>query len=223
MRSGRGDGDALLRLRDATVRFGGVAALRAVSMQVNRGEFIALVGANGSGKTTLLRLLHGLVAFEGARESLDARAVQVMVFQRPFMLRLSVRNNLLLALWLARWPRAQRAARAAEALQRVGLGALANRPARALSGVGFGVGWMSNFKLMTVLPALALPLLLFRCRNPARFPGPARPQDMLLRNAEVQYVCRYAARQSQRRPIRDRCRHRWLDPVATHVAMVETT
>ena len=134
MRSGRGDGDALLRLRDATVRFGGVAALRAVSMQVNRGEFIALVGANGSGKTTLLRLLHGLVAFEGARESFDARAVQVMVFQRPFMLRLSVRNNLLLALWLARWPRAQRAARAAEALQRVGLHALADRPARALSG-----------------------------------------------------------------------------------------
>ena len=129
--------EPLLRLRDASVRFGGVQALRGVALQVMRGDFIALIGANGSGKTTLLRLLHGLLAFEGERELLDTQALQVMVFQRPFMLRLSVWNNVRLALWLARGPRmtaAERAERAGQALQRVGLAALRERPARALSG-----------------------------------------------------------------------------------------
>ena len=125
---------ALLRLTDVSVQFGPVRALRRVGLELQRGEFVALIGANGSGKTTLLRLLHGLVAFDGTREVFDAKAVQVMVFQRPFMLRLSVVNNLRVALWLARVPRAERVARAAQALQRVGLTALRDRPARALSG-----------------------------------------------------------------------------------------
>ena len=58
-----------------------------------------------------------------------------MVFQRPFLLRLSVWHNLRLALWLAR-RRAARRARGArsEALARVGLLALRERPARVLSG-----------------------------------------------------------------------------------------
>ena len=126
--------EPLLRLHHASVRFGAVQALRDVSLDVRRGDFIALIGANGSGKTTLLRLLHGLLAFDGAREVLAAQALQVMVFQRPFMLRLSVRRNLLLALWLAGVARAERVARTSQALQRVGLTALRDRPARALSG-----------------------------------------------------------------------------------------
>ena len=124
----------LLRLTDVSVQFGPVRALRRVGLELQRGDFIALIGANGSGKTTLLRLLHGLVAFDGTREVLDTTAAQVMVFQRPFMLRLSVVNNLHLALWLARVPRAERAARAEQALLRVGLSELRDRPARALSG-----------------------------------------------------------------------------------------
>ena len=124
----------LLRLRDASVRFGTVQALNKVALQVNRGDFIALVGANGSGKTTLLRLLHGLLSHQGSRELADAHAVQAMVFQKPFVLRLSVANNLRVALWLARVPRGERRARAEQALQRVGLADLRDRPARALSG-----------------------------------------------------------------------------------------
>jgi len=126
--------EPLLRLRDASVRLGQVQALRGATLDVYRGDFIALVGANGSGKTTLLRLLHGQVAFTGTREGLAAGAVQAMVYQRPFMLRLSVANNLHIALWLAGVPRTERAARAAAALQRVGLAALSDRPARVLSG-----------------------------------------------------------------------------------------
>ncbi len=59
---------------------------------------------------------------------------QAMVFQRPFLLRLSVWRNLLIALWLARVPEAERAARARAALERVGLAHERERPARVLSG-----------------------------------------------------------------------------------------
>jgi len=124
----------LLSLDRVGVRYGAVTALREVSLQVRRGDVVALVGANGSGKTTLLQALHGLVAHSGTREVADAAAVQVMVFQRPFVLRLSAWNNLRIALWLARVPAHERSARAAEALQRAGLFELRERPARALSG-----------------------------------------------------------------------------------------
>jgi len=124
----------MLSLDRVGVRYGAVAALREVSLQVRRGDFIALVGANGSGKTTLLQALHGLVAHSGTRAVAAAATAQVMVFQRPFVLRLSVWNNLRVALWLARVPAHERAARATEALQRAGLLELRERPARALSG-----------------------------------------------------------------------------------------
>jgi tungstate transport system ATP-binding protein len=126
--------DVLLELHEAGVRFGSVQALRGVDLTLARGEVVALVGANGSGKTTLLRLLHGIVGHEGERREAASGLVQAMVFQRPFMLHLSVWNNLLLALWLAGIARREWPERAGQALLRVGLGALRNRPARALSG-----------------------------------------------------------------------------------------
>ena len=124
----------LLNLDRVGVRYGSVAALTDVSLRIDRGDFVALIGANGSGKTTLLQALHGLVAHTGARTVAPQAAAQVMVFQRPFMLRLSVWNNLRIALWLARVPAGERAERATQALQRAGLLDLRDRPARALSG-----------------------------------------------------------------------------------------
>jgi tungstate transport system ATP-binding protein len=124
----------LLSLAGVSVRFGGHAALNAVDMQVRRGEFVALVGSNGAGKTTLLHALHGLLLHSGTRRVGAGGVSQAMVFQRPFMLRLSVRNNLRVALWLAGVPRPERAARVLEALQRSGLADRAERPARTLSG-----------------------------------------------------------------------------------------
>jgi len=127
---------ALVTLRDATVSFGAVCAVRDANVRVHAGESIAVVGANGSGKTTLLRLLHGVVAHAGARSVGSPAARQAMVFQRPFLLRLSVLNNLRLALWLGqrRLSASDRMARAVEALRRVGLFDLRDRPARLLSG-----------------------------------------------------------------------------------------
>jgi tungstate transport system ATP-binding protein len=127
-----------VQLTRANVHFGPVHALRDVDLTLHRGDRLALVGANGSGKTTLLRVLHGLVSSDGQRvvDALpNGRApVTAMLFQRPFLLSLSVRFNVMLGLWLHGVPRAQRAARCARALHRVGLDAVATRPARTLSG-----------------------------------------------------------------------------------------
>jgi tungstate transport system ATP-binding protein len=128
--------EPLLTLADAQVRFGPVLALREVNLTLSRGDRLALVGANGAGKTTLLRLLHGLVPGGGRTEHAPGGRplVAAMLFQRPFLLHLSVLRNVTLALWLRGVPRAERAARALAALHRVGLETLAARPARTLSG-----------------------------------------------------------------------------------------
>jgi tungstate transport system ATP-binding protein len=123
----------LLGLAGASVRFGSFAALKDVDVEIRRGEFVALVGSNGAGKTTLLHALHGLLPLSGTRR-VAGDVSQAMVFQRPFMLRLSVLNNVRIALWLAGVPQAERAARARDALARAGLADRADRPARTLSG-----------------------------------------------------------------------------------------
>jgi tungstate transport system ATP-binding protein len=130
----------LVSLQQAGVRFGAVTALRDIDLTLHRGDRLALVGANGSGKTTLLRLLHGLVPPSDGHCSRhvlqpEGRAViGAMLFQRPFLLRLSARRNVSLGLWLRGLPRAERTAATERALHRVGLAALAARPARELSG-----------------------------------------------------------------------------------------
>lgn len=130
--------ETLIRLRGAGVRFGGHTALHALDVEVRAGERVALLGSNGSGKTTLLRLLHGQLPHTGSREvrpnARGREPRQAMVFQRPFLLRLSVWWNLMIALWLAGVPREQRGSQARQALQRVNLLDHAQRPARVLSG-----------------------------------------------------------------------------------------
>ncbi len=127
--------ETLFSLQDVAVRFGRVDALRDVSLSIEAGERVALIGANGSGKSSLLRLLHGLLPHAAGKfESHIATSRQAMLFQRPHMLRVSAESNVALALWLRGmgWSAARLAARGA--LARVGLDAQARRNARALSG-----------------------------------------------------------------------------------------
>jgi branched-chain amino acid transport system ATP-binding protein len=57
---------ALLELEDVDARYGQVTALRGVSLSVEEGEAVAVLGANGAGKTTLLRSVSGSVRRSGA-------------------------------------------------------------------------------------------------------------------------------------------------------------
>ena len=56
---------ALLELSDVTARYGQVVALHSVSLTVEDGEIVALLGANGAGKTTTLRAVSGTVRRTG--------------------------------------------------------------------------------------------------------------------------------------------------------------
>lgn len=132
----------LLSLAEVSLRYQGVTALDRLSLTVHRGERLMLIGANGSGKSSLLRVLHGLQAHEGQRclhelvqDGERPRPPRIaMLFQRPYLMRLTVQANLRLALWLAGVPAADRPARTVEALERVGLQAQAGQAARTLSG-----------------------------------------------------------------------------------------
>ena len=128
------NGGPLIELHAATVRFGPRAAIQGVSVAVERGERVALVGANGSGKSTLLRAVHGLVPLAEGRRVVHGAPRMAMVFQRPFMLRLSLLANVELGLMLHGVPRRERRERALDALARVGLAGQADRIARVLSG-----------------------------------------------------------------------------------------
>ena len=124
----------LFDLRDVSVRLGPVDALKGVTLQIQPGERVALVGANGSGKSTLLRLLNGLVRPATGQIVRDADTRQALLFQRPHMLRTTALNNVTLGLWLGgmRWSEAR--VHAALALKRVGLAEIAGRNAKTLSG-----------------------------------------------------------------------------------------
>jgi tungstate transport system ATP-binding protein len=123
-----------VQLKGVDLRYGAVRALQGVDLAIARGERVALIGANGSGKSTLLRVLHGLLRPSAGSILSDGGMRQAMVFQRPFVLRMSTRSNLALALWLrgVRWGKAKELALAA--LARVELSDVALRNARTLSG-----------------------------------------------------------------------------------------
>ena len=147
----------VFQLTEASVRLGqgGVQALCEVSLTIQPGERVALVGANGSGKSSLLRLLHGLLKPAADQLQVDAAQRQAMLFQRPYLLRLSVLRNVALGLWLGGVPWAAAKARALQALAQAGLADLAQRNARELS-----VGQVQRVALVRALAARPQVLLL---------------------------------------------------------------
>ena len=64
---------AIIRLRDASMRFATRALFEHLDLDVAPGEFLAVLGPNGSGKTTLLRVLLGLTALTGGQVEIDGR------------------------------------------------------------------------------------------------------------------------------------------------------
>ena len=65
----------LLEVRDATVHYHKVAALRGVSMDVPDGSVVTIIGANGAGKSTLLRAISGLESLSEGEIRFDGRRI----------------------------------------------------------------------------------------------------------------------------------------------------
>jgi nitrate/nitrite transport system ATP-binding protein len=117
--------------------------LRDVSMSVDRGEFVSILGAMGSGKSTLLGILAGLTAADCGTVEIDGKAVRGVrpdlgyVFQNYSLLPwFSALENVRLAVQAAfpRRPRAEQLAQARRSLELVGLGAALDRRPSQLSG-----------------------------------------------------------------------------------------
>lgn len=74
----------LLGVQDVTVRFGGLVALSSISLAVQRGETVGVIGPNGSGKTTLINVLTRLIGVNrGASMTFDSHNLSAM---RPHQL-----------------------------------------------------------------------------------------------------------------------------------------
>jgi tungstate transport system ATP-binding protein len=125
-----------LELANVRMAIGATTIAEDFTLTLAAGAPTIVVGANGSGKSTLLRLCHGLAAPSGGTIAWasDPKGHQAMVFQRPSMLRRSALANVAYGLKLRGVPRVPRTEIARDRLRRVGLEAIAERPARVLSG-----------------------------------------------------------------------------------------
>ena len=106
---------ALLELKDVHTFYGNIEALKGISLEVEEGEIVTLIGSNGAGKSTTLRSISGLtplragsIRFEGREigETAPQDIVQLGISQAPegrkIFHRMSVRENLDLGAYLRR-------------------------------------------------------------------------------------------------------------------------
>ncbi|HEY6961428.1 MAG TPA: ABC transporter ATP-binding protein [Gaiellaceae bacterium] len=105
---------SLLELRDVGARYGEIRALHGVTLTVDEGDFVAILGANGAGKTTTLRAISGTVKtsgeilFDGERifrrtpEAVARRGIAHVPEGRGTFTTLSVLENLRLGAWTQR-------------------------------------------------------------------------------------------------------------------------
>jgi branched-chain amino acid transport system ATP-binding protein len=66
----------LLRVKDLTINYGGIAAVRSAHLEVMQGELVALIGSNGAGKTTTMKAIVGLKDAAGGTIEFDGRAIR---------------------------------------------------------------------------------------------------------------------------------------------------
>lgn len=100
---------ALLQIRDLKVAYGGIQAVKGVSLEVHSGELVALIGANGAGKTSSLKAITGLLPWRDgeahyagqsirglAPHQMVARGLAMVPEGRGVFTRMSIVENLLM-------------------------------------------------------------------------------------------------------------------------------
>ncbi|MDU0479486.1 ABC transporter ATP-binding protein [Staphylococcus chromogenes] len=140
----------LLQLEDVTKNFGGAPVLTGISLGIQPGETVAIMGPSGSGKSTLLHCMSGIlrptsgaVRFEGRdiAQLNDAQRSRLrltkfgFVFQDGQLLpELTAAENIALPAMLTGMPRGKARRAAVELLDQLGLGMLADRRLAKMSG-----------------------------------------------------------------------------------------
>ena len=102
----------MLTVRNLSVRYGAIQAVRGIDLDVAKGEIVALIGANGAGKTTVARAVAGLLPYQGAiafeNETLRPnsaernlrRGIALVPEGRGILGSMSVEENLLMGLYI---------------------------------------------------------------------------------------------------------------------------
>jgi putative spermidine/putrescine transport system ATP-binding protein len=137
------DGVAV-RLEGVVKRFGDVVAVDGVDLEVREGEFFSMLGPSGSGKTTCLRMIAGFERPTEGRVMLGGidvgdlppyeRDVNTVFQDYALFPHMTVADNVGYGLMVRKAPKAERAARAGEALEMVRLAGFGDRKPAQLSG-----------------------------------------------------------------------------------------
>jgi tungstate transport system ATP-binding protein len=119
-----------------------VNALNSVSLEMEGGKIIVLLGVNGAGKTTLMRILAGLENQDSGQilfnnQNIDSKAlrqVSTLVFQKTAMFAMNVYDNLAYGLRIRKVPKEEISHRVCDSLDTVRLSDFEKRRAKKLSG-----------------------------------------------------------------------------------------
>jgi branched-chain amino acid transport system ATP-binding protein len=109
---------ALLAVEDVHTYYGNIHALRGVSLEVNRGEVVTLIGSNGAGKSTLLRTISGLIRPRSGGVQLENRRLD------------QLEPHQIVALGVCQAPEGRRIFPRMSVLENLEMGAFARRDAR---------------------------------------------------------------------------------------------
>jgi tungstate transport system ATP-binding protein len=131
-----------MQLVDIKKSYRNVQALNSVSLDLQGGKIIVLLGVNGAGKTTLMRIMAGLENADNGKmlfndQTIDCkvlRKVSTLVFQKSAMFSTNVYDNLAYGLKIRKLPKDEIKRRVTDALQAVRLSGFEKRKAKKTSG-----------------------------------------------------------------------------------------